>query len=271
MDTKKKNKWLMAILTVVSLILPFFLNWLLQKEAFMPVIGDSSTWLSFWPVYLSSIASFGMIFITYCTLQQNKRQLDEIRKQREEDERARIVVSVIVYQHAFMLKISNIGKRNVYNAVLDFNEDFLDELMEEKFDEAYRQLSSPFFIEAGTSRHLFIGFCQDVNDAWKNKKVVIKIKGSYNDCYTVDEKIDMSMFLNKTFMLIESDLELTMSHIKKGLVVQNNLHKPIQVSLETIAKSIGKVESSLEDISEYLSETKFSDNSQEFQSECNSD
>lgn len=268
------GKWLIAVFAFACLIFPFILNWILQIKAFVPVIGDSSTWLSFWPVYLSSIASFGMIFFTYITLQQNKRQLDEMRKQREEEERARIVFCVIVYQHAFMLKISNIGKRNVYNAVLNFNEDFLDELMEEKFEEPFRQLSSPFFIEAGTSRHLFIGFCQEVNDAWKNKKVVINIKGSYNDCYTVDEEIDMSMFLNKTFILIESDLEVTMSHIKKGLVVQNNFHKPIQVSLELIAKGLGKVGSSLEEILEHiseLSENRASDNNQKIQSECNSD
>lgn len=270
MDTKKNAKWLIVILSFACLIFPFFLNWILQIKAVVPVIGDSSTWLSFWPVYLSSIASFGMILFTYLTLQHNIKQTEELRKQREEDERARLVFSVIVYQTAFMLKIRNVGKSDAYNAVLSFNEDFLDELMEGKFEEPYRQLSSPFFIEAGTSRHLFIGFCQDVNDAWKNKKVVIKIKGSYNDCYTVDEEIDMSMFLNKTFILIESDLEVTMSHIKKGLVVQNNFHKPIQVSLETIAKSLGKVESSLEEISEHfsdLSEKRYSDKNQEILSD----
>lgn len=274
MFTKKSGKWLITVLAIACLVFPFILNWILQIKAFVSVIGDSSTWLSFWPVYLSSIASFGMIFFTYHTLQHNIKQTGELRKQREEDERARLVFSVIVYQTAFMLKIRNVGKSDVYNAVLTFNEDFLDKLMEEKFEEPYRQLSSPFFIEAGTSRHLFIGFCQDVNDAWKNKKVVIKIKGSYNDSYTVDEEIDMNMFLNKTFILIESDLEVTMSHIKKGLVVQNNFHKPIQVSLETIAKSLGKVESSLEEISEYLtdlSESRASDKNKEIQSECNSD
>ena len=128
MDIKKRDKWLIAIFAVASLIFPFILNWLLQKKTFVPVIGDSSTWLSFWPVYLSSIASFGMIFFTYRTLLHNIKQTEDLKKQREEDERARLVFSVIVYQTAFMLKIRNVGKRDVYNAVLSFNEDFLDEL-----------------------------------------------------------------------------------------------------------------------------------------------
>ena len=223
----------------------------------MPVVGDSTVWLSFWPVYLSAIASFGMIYFTYRSLQQNKRQIEEMQRQREEEERARLVFSVIVYQHAFMLKISNIGKRNVYNAVIEFNEDFLSELLQEKFQEGYRQLSKPFFVEAGTSRHLFIGFCQDVNDAWKNKHVVIRMKGRYNDAYTIDEEIDMSLFLDKTFMLVQGELATQLSLIRQGMV--NNSYSPIQVNLDRIAKSLAKVESSLDSIAECLEEKQEAD------------
>lgn len=252
MKRKDTSRWALIVVIVACVLFPFFLNLMLGIEAFVPVVGDSTTWLSFWPVYLSAIASFGMIYITYRSLQQNKKQIEEMQKQREEEERARLVFSVIVYQHAFMLKISNIGKRNVFNAVIDFNEDFLTELLQEKFQEGYKQLSKPFFVEAGTSRYLFIGFCQDVNDAWKNKNVVIRMKGSYNEIYTIDEEIEMNMFLDKTFIIVEGDLETTMGHIKKGLVVQNNQYMPVQKSLDQIAKSITKVESSLESIVEHL-------------------
>ena len=252
MRAKKLNTVLFLIAIITILLFPLLLNWLLLQKAFVPVVGDGITWLSFWPVYLSAIASFGMIFFTYRSLQQNKKQVEELQKQREEEERARLVFSIIVYQHAFMLKISNIGKRNVYNATIQFNEDFLSELLQEKFQEGYRQLSKPFFVEAGTSRHLFIGFCQDVNDAWKNKNIVIKMKGRYNDIYTIDEEIEMNMFLDKTFMLVEGDLEVTMGYIKKGLVVQNNTYMPVQRSLDQIAKSIVRVESSLSDIAEKI-------------------
>ena len=244
--------WIMAI--VIALLFPLVLNLLILQKAFVPVVGDGITWLSFWPVYLSAIASFGMIFFTYRSLQQNKKQIEELRKQREEEERARIVFSVVIHEYAFYLKISNIGKRNVYNAVIQFNEDFLNELWEERYQVGYRQLSKPFFIEAGTSRYLLIGFCQDVNDAWKNKNIIIKMKGSYNDIYTIDEKLNMSMFLDKTFMVVQGDLETTMGHIKKGLVVQNNSYMPVQRSLDQIAKSIKKVESSLASIAERMDE-----------------
>ena len=246
------NKWLIGTIVVLTLIFPFFLNWVLQIKAFVPVVGDSVTWLTFWPVYLSAIASFGMIYFTYRSLQQNKRQLEEMKHQREEEERARLVFSVIVYKKAFMLKISNVGKRNVYNAVIQFNDDFLNELLEEKFQEGYKQLSKPFFVEAGTSRHLYIGWCQDINDAWKNKHVVIKMNGHYNDVYSIDEVIEMDLYLDKTFMLVQGEIATELALIKQGLV--NNSYSPIQVNLDRITKSLSSMESSLSDLSKCLQE-----------------
>ena len=239
---------LMCTIIVACVLFPFVLNWSLLRNPILPIVGDAETWLSFWPVYLSSIASFGMIFFTYRSLQQNKTQIEELRLQREEDERARLVISVIVYQTSFMLKISNIGKRNVFNAIINFNEDFISELVEKRFQEGFRQLSKPFFVEVGTSRYLYIGHCPEVNEAWKNKNVVIRMNGSYNNIYTIEEEIDMNWFLDKTFMVVQGDLETTMSYMKKGLIVQNDQYMPVQKSLDMIAKSIQKVEHSLEEI-----------------------
>ncbi len=242
--------------TIVACVLfPFVLNWSLLRNPIVPIVGDAETWLSFWPVYLSSIASFGMIFFTYRSLQQNKTQIEELRLQREEDERARLVFSVIVYQTSFMLKISNIGKRNVFNAIINFNEDFLSELIEKRFQKGFRQLSKPFFVEVGDSKYLYIGHCPDVNTAWKDKHVVIKIKGSYNNTYDIDEELDMNWFLDRSFIVVQGDLETTMSYMKKGLIVQNDSYMPVQKSLDIIAKSIRKVDQSLDEINERLNNT----------------
>ena len=250
MKRLSQSNWVVTVIVFACAIFPFFLYWVLNLKVLVPVVGDSTIWLSFWPGYLSAIASFGMIYFTYRSLQQNKKQLEEMKAQREEEERARLVFSVIVYQTAFMLKISNIGKRNVYNAVIHFNEEFLNELIEERFQKSYRQLSKPFFVEAGSSKYLYIGFCADVNAAWKNKNVVIRMKGLYNDRYKIDEELCMSMFLDKTFMVVKGDLETTMGYIKKGLVVQNDSYMPIQKSLNQIAKSIKNIETSLKNMEE---------------------
>ena len=250
----RSNKWIIVAIIVLALVFPFFLNWVLQFKAFVPVVGDTVIWLTFWPVYLSAIASFGMIYFTYLSLQQNKKQLEEIKHQRDEDERARLIFSVIVYKTAFMLKISNVGKRNVYNAIIEFNDDFIKELFEEKYQEGFKQLSKPFFVEAGNSRHLFIGWCQDVKDAWKDKHVVIQMKGKYNDVYAIDEEIDMDMHLDKTFILVQGEIATELALIKKALV--NNAYSPMQVNLDRISKTLARIVSSLNDISKSLDEQK---------------
>lgn len=252
---RMKNIIIASVILLLCLFFPFALNWLLLRKAIVPVVGDGATWLSFWPVYLSAIASFGMIFFTYRSLQQNKMQIEELRLQREEDERARLVFSVVVYQTAFMLKISNMGKRNVFNAIINFNEDFLSELIEKRFQKGFRQLSKPFFVEVGASKYLYIGHCPDVNTAWKDKHVVIKIKGSYNNTYDIDEELDMNWFLDRSFIVVQGDLETTMSYMKKGLIVQNDSYMPVQKSLDIIAKSIRNVEHSLEEMTERLNNT----------------
>ena len=46
-----------------------------------------------------------------------------------------------------------------------------------------------------------------------------------------------------------------MSYMKKGLIVQNDSYMPVQKSLDIIAKSIRKVDQSLDEINERLNNT----------------
>ena len=87
------------------------------------------------------------------------------------------------------------------------------------------------------------------------------MKGRYNDSFPIDEELDMNFFMDKTFVLVQGDLETTMSYIKKGLIVQNNSYMPVQKSLDQIAKSLNKLESSFEGFSGYLK--KVTDQSEE--------
>ena len=87
------------------------------------------------------------------------------------------------------------------------------------------------------------------------------MKGRYNDSFPIDEELDMNFFMDKTFVLVQGDLETTMSYIKKGLIVQNNSYMPVQKSLDQIAKSLNKLESSFKGFSGYLK--KVTDQSEE--------
>lgn len=65
MKKKEKQLGVIIIAIVALLVFPILLNWILQQNAIVPVVGDETTWLAFWPVYLSAVASFGMIYFTY--------------------------------------------------------------------------------------------------------------------------------------------------------------------------------------------------------------
>lgn len=253
---KNSKKYLIIAALGFSLLLfPFLLNWLLLRNPIVPIVGDGTTWLTFWPVYLSAIASFGMIYMTYLSLKQSRENIEELKRREEDERRARLVFSVIVYQTAFYLRIFNIGKENAFDIKLDFNKEFIDEI-EDKYRKYYTQLSRPDFIEAGKSIYILIGWCKDVNKAWAGKDIVLTVKGSFNDKYPVDEKLDMGYFIGKTHFLVKGDLETTVDYMKKGLVVQNNGYMPVQKSLDEIARTMVRIEYSLSQLGDYLKEVE---------------
>ena len=247
---KDKKFVLVAVIAFLAMF-PFILNWLLLRDAILPVVGDSTTWLTFWPVYLSAIASFSMIYMTYLSLKQSREHMEDLKKREAEEQRARLVFSIIVYQAAFYLRIFNIGKENAFNVKLNINNDFIEEI-KESYRQYYYQLSNPDFIEAGKSIYILIGWCEDVNKAWERKDIVLRVNGSYNDKYEVDDTLDMRYFIGKTHFMVRGDLETTMEYIKKGLIVQNNAYKPVQKSLDEIAHSLVRIDYSLMELSRQM-------------------
>lgn len=104
----KKKYYIIFILAILAM--PIVLNFSLQLPSIVKVIGDAQTWLSFWASFIGAISSFAMIAVTYHTLQQNQSQLDEIKRQWEEEHRPFLSCRVIVYKKAFFLQIHNPSK-----------------------------------------------------------------------------------------------------------------------------------------------------------------
>ncbi len=96
----------------------------------------------------------------------------------------------------------------------------------------------PFVIEQGECKYLFIGFCDQVSNEWKDKKVVLRITGCYCDKYQVDETFYMEEYIAMRFMKVTDDTTAAITSIKQGLVCPNKNHLPIQESLDIIAKQI---------------------------------
>lgn len=248
---KTKKVVIVGVIILMLLLFPFLLNWLILRKALTPIVGDGATWLSFWPVYISAIASFGMIYMTYLSLKQSRAQLEDLKQREADERRTRLVFSVIVYQTAFYLRIFNIGKENAFNVKLEFNDEFISEI-KDSYRKYYTQLARPDFIEAGKSIYILIGWCGDVNKEWEGKDIILKVKGSYNDKYEVDETLDMGYFIGKTHFMVKGDLETTMEYMKKGVVVQNNSYRPIQKSLDEIADTLVRIDYSLMELSKQV-------------------
>lgn len=231
----------------------FLLNYVVLIPSIGPTAGAPEDWIAFWPIYISSIASFFMIFLTSKSLHlgqrsleqakralaESRRQFQENQKQWAEERRPRLNVSVIVSQEAYYMKIHNSGKYDAYNIRVNVNDNFISNLIKEKYKDVFISLqNAPFYIEAGKSKYFFIGFCQDVIGKWKDKNVILRIKGTYCDSYEMDVSLNMDDFIDKLYFVVNDELTTLIGHVKKGLVVQNDQYYPIQKSLDVIAKQL---------------------------------
>lgn len=72
--------------TIVLIIaFPFFLNLLMQCRQILPFVGEAKDWLSFWGSYLSAAIAAIMIIYTGYSLKVNKRTLEEMKHEWEEE------------------------------------------------------------------------------------------------------------------------------------------------------------------------------------------
>lgn len=75
----KKYWWTLIVIAIVIflLFLPAFINWCYTKPAWHEILEIPKKWTVFWGTYLSAIASFAMVFITWKTLGQMKKQWED--------------------------------------------------------------------------------------------------------------------------------------------------------------------------------------------------
>ena len=93
----KKYWWV----TLVILVLPIVINFLLMIPAFSPIIGEDTDWLSFWGGYLGAIVSAGVAFIIlYIQRNDNKTQNDSNRTENEKQNEANrhLQLNIMQYQ-----------------------------------------------------------------------------------------------------------------------------------------------------------------------------
>lgn len=100
--------------TLLIIVVPLLLNWLLLRISQFDIVGVPSDWLQFWPVYLSAIGSMAMTIATFCTLRANKKQMENAI----ESEGAQLVFSLNSSYEYVLLKVTNVGRSMARNIQL---------------------------------------------------------------------------------------------------------------------------------------------------------
>lgn len=119
---EKGMNFLPILIIIIALIIPLGLNAVLQIPAFVPIIGDSVSWLTFWGGYISSIASFFMVYYAYRTIKLSRGEHEQnMRLTHHRDLREAMVKIQDTINHT---KIENI----------------IDELSAEEFTQAKKDL-----------------------------------------------------------------------------------------------------------------------------------
>lgn len=111
---KSNWHWIIIIL-ILLLAFPFILNKLILSESYWNVIGGPKEWLAFWPSYLCAFASAVMIAYTAMTLKNNKSQLDELKRQWDEEHKPEVSVSYNMIDSVAYLRLVNTSKSEIYN------------------------------------------------------------------------------------------------------------------------------------------------------------
>ena len=106
--------WMLFILFWL-LVFPYILNKLILTESYWAIVGGPKEWLAFWPSYLSALASAVMIAYTAMTLKNNKGQLDELKRQWEEEHKPNVSVSFCQLGKVAYLRIVNTSIVEVRN------------------------------------------------------------------------------------------------------------------------------------------------------------
>ena len=106
--------FVVAGISLLVVVVPLVLNWVLLCERHFDVVGEATDWLQFWPVYLSAIGTIAMTIATFCALKANQKQMASMI----ESEGAQLVFSLYSDYEYVLLKVTNVGRSVARNIQL---------------------------------------------------------------------------------------------------------------------------------------------------------
>lgn len=118
-----------------------------------------------------TIASFGMIVITYMSLEQNQKQHKDLLKQWEKEHEIDLLSDIVVIEDKYFLRIRNVGKTTARN--ITFSMDLSSwNFPDNKWQEYYRQFErTPVTIASGDFKIYY--FLPYINNKKKSDTVTV--------------------------------------------------------------------------------------------------
>lgn len=247
-----------VIALIIIAILPASINFAMLQPSFFTYVGEAKDWLGFWGSYLSAAAAAIMIIYTAYSLRLNEKTLIEMKREWEEERKARLYFSIEDRIGLILLKVTNVGKEPAYNIRLSFNNEFIDSILFNQIKEVYQTLpSKKFSLENGKAKYFYISpvygkaFVEfkkthetftgtEVNN-WldKFKNVPIIIDATYGKGEREHAELKLDDFLISS-LVVKDEVSEQLEKIAKGTVKSNDQIYTIQKSLDIIARHIEK-------------------------------
>ena len=108
-------------------------------------------------VAISAVATALMTLVTFFTLIQNRKQLNELKRQWHEANNAKLIFSIVII-HDFMicLDVKHIGNSVAENIMFSINDSFLDKLIHSKLKETFLNLNKQSFFLKPNEKKQFL-------------------------------------------------------------------------------------------------------------------
>ena len=195
---------------------------------------------------ISAIVTALMMIATFYTVYQNKKQLNELKRQWEEENRPRIYPRIIIYNKAYYLEFFNSGKVDAFDVDISINQTFIKNLPEKPKELINDWTESPFFVKAGQSVYAFIGWCEEISEEWKSANFNLEVYGTYNRHYAIEFSLPVSQFAKRN-MVVRTPTEQALEDLAKGLV------KPYRgIHLASSQELLESIDRSLKNITNYI-------------------
>lgn len=179
-------------ITLIVCVIAYVINWLILRPQKFNFVGDGKDWLMFWGTFLSAIASFAMVSITWKTLKQNKEQLDELKHQWQESHLPEVSASLIKSGSKGYIRIFNISNVQINNLSIKIIHDPDAEVQKSifKYNNFKEELEqTKFSIEPYGVRDFLLILSYYIDGLYPG---YIELKCHYNDIYEKNIKMYFS-------------------------------------------------------------------------------